>query len=56
MAGNPMNPTTHSFRLWRVFALLLLASAVATLLKLRLTPGSSNATISNLTARIKAWW
>lgn len=57
MAGNPMNPhDALVFVFGGVFALLLLASAVATLLKLRLTPGSSNATISNLTARIKAWW
>lgn len=39
-----------------VFALLLLASAVGAVLKLRLAPGHASAGIDNLNARIKAWW
>ena len=39
-----------------VFALLLLASAVGAVLKLRLVPGHASAGIDNLNARIKAWW
>lgn len=39
-----------------VIALLLTASGVGALLKSRLAPGSTDATISNLNTRIKAWW
>ncbi len=39
-----------------VIVLLLLASGVGALLKLRLAPGSADATVSNLNTRIKAWW
>jgi phosphatidate cytidylyltransferase len=39
-----------------VFATLLVASAIAALLRWRLAGGAASATIDNLDARIKAWW
>jgi len=39
-----------------VFATLLVASAIAALLRWRLAVGAASATIDNLDARIKAWW
>lgn len=39
-----------------VFAFLALASSIGFVLKRRLQPGQSPATVDNLNARIKAWW
>ncbi|MBS1190305.1 MAG: phosphatidate cytidylyltransferase [Rhodocyclaceae bacterium] len=39
-----------------VFGTLLLASAIAGLLRYRLAPGAASATLDNLDARLKAWW
>ena len=39
-----------------VFAVLVVASSIGLYLRLRLSAGSSSATIDNLNIRIKAWW
>lgn len=39
-----------------VFAVLLLASGIGILLKIRLADNGSRAVVDNLNARIKAWW
>lgn len=39
-----------------VFSALAISSAIAALLKLRLSPGESTAVIDNLNDRINAWW
>jgi phosphatidate cytidylyltransferase len=39
-----------------VLGVLVLASGIGWVLKLKLAPGSSNAVIDNLNARIRAWW
>ena len=39
-----------------ILGILILASATGYVLKLRIAPDGSNATIENLNARILAWW
>ncbi|MCK6405731.1 MAG: phosphatidate cytidylyltransferase [Rhodocyclaceae bacterium] len=39
-----------------IFAVLAVASCIGALLKWRLAPGASHATVDNLNSRIRAWW
>lgn len=52
-----MNPQATLIAVFSgVFALLALSSSIAWLLKRRLAPGQSSATVDNLNSRNKAWW
>ncbi|MCC7215229.1 MAG: phosphatidate cytidylyltransferase [Burkholderiales bacterium] len=53
--GAPMQPQLVNF-FAGVFAVLLVASAVAWLLRVRVARGEPHAAIDNLVARVKAWW
>jgi len=49
-------PVEFALLMLGVLGVLVLASAVAALLRARLGPGSTDPVIENLVARIKAWW
>lgn len=57
MSNSLMNATQTLTTLFGgTFALLLVFSLIGIVLKSRLAPGSSSATIDNMNDRIKAWW